>query len=37
MTPKETFLSPTDTFLLFYDFDMALDLSWEVELLDMDS
>ena len=37
MTPKESFLSPTDNFLLFNDVDVALDLAWEGELLEMDS
>ena len=37
MTPKESFLSPTSKFLLFNDVDMALDLAWEGELLEMDS
>ena len=37
MTPKEIFLSPTAIFLLFNDVDVALDLAWEGELLEMDS
>ena len=37
MTPKESFLSPTDNFLLFNDVDVALDLAREGELLDMES
>ena len=37
MTPKESFLSPTAIFLLFYDVNVALDLAWEGELLDMES
>ena len=37
MTPKESFLSPTALFLLFYDFDVALDLAWEGDFLEMDS
>ena len=37
MTPKESFLSPTDLFLLFNDVDVALDLAWEGELLEMES
>ena len=37
MTHKESLLSPTATFLLFYDVNVALDLDLEGELLDMDS
>ena len=37
MTPKESFLSPTAKFLLLYDIDVALDLAWERELLEMES
>ena len=37
MNPKEILLSPTAIYLLFYDVDMALDLAWEGELLEMDS
>ena len=37
MTPKESFLSPNAIFLLFYDVDVALDLAWEGELLEMES
>ena len=37
MTPKESFLSPTAICLLFYDVDVALDLAWEGELLEMES
>ena len=37
MTPKEGFLYPNATFLLFYDVDVALNLAWEVEFLDMES
>ena len=37
MTPKEIFLSPNDTFLLFNDVDVALDLDLEGELLEMES
>ena len=37
MTPKERFLSTTAKFLLFNDVDVALDLAWERELLDMES
>ena len=37
MTPKESFLYPNDIFLLFNDVNVALDLTWEGELLDMDS
>ena len=36
MTPKESFLSPTAIFLLFNDVYVALDLAWDVDLLDMD-
>ena len=36
MTPKESFLSPTDIFFLFNDVDVDLDLAWEGELLEMD-
>ena len=37
MTPKDRFLSPTAIFLLFNDVDVALDLSRERELLEMES
>ena len=37
MTPKESLLSPTAIFLLFYDVDVALDITLEGELLDMES
>ena len=37
MTPEESLLSPNANFLLFYDVDMALDISWEGELFDMES
>ena len=37
MTPKESFLSPNAIFLLFNDVDVALDIAWEGELLDMES
>ena len=37
MTPKEGLLSPTATFLLFYDVNVALYLDWEEELLEMES
>ena len=37
MTPKESFLSPTAIFLLFYYVNVALDLAWEGELLEMES
>ena len=37
MTPKERFLSPNAIFLLFNNVDVALDLAWEGELLEMDS
>ena len=36
MTPKESFLSLTAIFLLIDDVDVALDLSWEGEFLEMD-
>ena len=37
MTSKESFLFPTAIFVLFYDVDVALDLAWEGELLEMES
>ena len=37
MNPKYILLSPNDIYLLFYDVDVALDISWEGKLLDMDS
>ena len=37
MTPKESLLSPTAIYLPFYDVNMALDIAWEEELLDMES
>ena len=37
MTPKESFLSLNAIFLLFNNIDVALDLAWEGELLEMDS
>ena len=37
MAPKESLISPTANFLLFYDADVALDLSWEGDFLEMDS
>ena len=37
MTPKESFLSPTAKFLLSNNIDVALDLTWEGELLEMES
>ena len=37
MNPKESFLSPTAEFLLFNNVDVALDLAWEGELLEMES
>ena len=37
MTPKESFLSHNAIFLLFNNFDVALDLAGEGELLEMDS
>ena len=36
MTPKESLLSHNAIFLLFYDVDVALDLAWERELLEME-
>ena len=36
MTTKESLISPTTIYLLFYDVDVALDLAWEGELLDME-
>ena len=37
MTPKNILLSPNAIFLLFYDVDVDLYLSWEGELLEMES
>ena len=37
MTPKESLISPNAIYVLFYDVDVALDITLEVELLDMDS
>ena len=37
MTPKKSLLSPTAIFLLFYYVDVALDIAWEGELLDIES
>ena len=37
MAPKESLLSPTVIYLLFYDVNLALYLTWEEELLDMES
>ena len=37
MTPIESFISPTAKCLLFNDVDVALDLVWEVEFLEMES
>ena len=37
MTPKESFLSPIAIFLLFNNADVALDIAWEVDLLEMES
>ena len=37
MTHKESLLSPTANFSLFYDVGVALDIDWEGELLSMDS
>ena len=36
MTHKEILISPTDIVSLFYGVDVALDLSSEVQLLDME-
>ena len=35
MTSKESLLSPNAIYLPFYDVGVALDLSWEGELLEM--
>ena len=37
MTPKEILLSPTAIYLLLYDVDVALDLAWEGDLLEIES
>ena len=37
MTPKESFLSPNAIFLIFKYVNVALDLDWEGELLEMES
>ena len=37
MIPKESILSPPAKFLLSNNVDVALDLAWEGELLDMES
>ena len=37
MTSKESLLSPTDKILLFYYVNVALDLAWEGEFLEMES
>ena len=37
MTPEESFLSPTVIYLLFNDVYVALDISLEGELLEMES
>ena len=37
MTPKESFLSPPDNFLLSNNVDVALDIACEGELLEMES
>ena len=37
MNPKESFLSPTAKLLLYNNVDVALDLAWEGELLEMES
>ena len=36
MTSKESLLFPNAMFLLFYDADVALDIAWEVDLLEME-
>ena len=36
MNLKKSLHSATAIYLLFYDVDVALDLSWEVDFLDMD-
>ena len=36
MTPKESLLSPTAILLLFYYANVALDIAWGGELLDME-
>ena len=36
-TPKESLLSPTAIFLIFYDVNVALDIAWEGQFLDMES
>ena len=36
MIPKESLLSPTAIYLLYYDVNVALYLAWEGELLDME-
>ena len=37
MTPKESSISPNAIYLLFYDVNVALDLDWEGEMLEMES
>ena len=37
MTNQESLLSPTATFSLFYDVDVALDITWDIKLLGMES
>ena len=37
MTPKESFLYPTDKILLSYNVNVDLDLAWEKELSEMES
>ena len=37
MNPKESLISPNAIYLLFYDVDVALDIAWEGELLEMES
>ena len=37
MTPKESLLFPTAIFVLFYDVDVDLNLTWEGELLELES
>ena len=36
MTPKESFLSPTANILLSNNVNVALDLAWKLELLEME-
>ena len=37
MTPNDSFISPNARFLLFYAVDVALCISWEGKVLDMES